>query len=61
MSNRMKLNKTNSKKTVAETDTKEGIKETSKSSSFLTAKKSKGNKPTSFTGKSSKAFSKKKT
>lgn len=61
MSNRMKLNKTNSKKTVAETDAKEVGNEKSKANNFLSAKKSKGNKPTSFTGKSSKAFSKKKT
>lgn len=61
MSNRMKIKKTSIKKTEVDNDSKELPKETSAKNSFLAGKKSKGNKPTSFTGKSSKAFSKKKT
>jgi len=61
MSNRMKIKKATTKNTKVETETKEVPKETSPKNSFLAGKKSKGNKPSSFTGKSSKVFSKKKT
>lgn len=61
MSNRMKIKKATTKNTTVDTETKEIPKEASAKNSFLSAKKSKGNKPSSFTGKSSKVFSKKKT
>ena len=61
MSNRMEIKKATTKNKEVEIENKDLPKETSAKSSFLSAKKSKGNKPSSFSGKSSKAFSKKKT
>lgn len=61
MSNRMKIKKPATKNKAVDIETKEVPKETSQKNSFLAGKKSKGNKPNSFSGKSSKSFANKKT
>lgn len=61
MSNRMKIKNPTTKNKVVNVETKEISKDTSQKNSFFASKKAKGNKPNSFTGKSSKVFSKKKT